>query len=500
MNKKLILYLIISIGIIIIAVLPRSIEVINGNYVFGYDQGNNWLAAKSIIIDHKFPLIGSVTGGLGNFFQGPGWFYLLAIPFLLFQGDPYGAIVLMFTMSVGIVILFLYLFYSRLGRKDTLSAGFFLSMAPILISNSRLVWPPFVIPFLTIFYLFFVYRILENKYSDVFLLFLVIGVMEHFEIATAGPLFIATFVLFTIWSLKKQISVKYLGLGLVGSIIPLLPLMIFDFRHEFLNLKGMLATLKGAESSIGSWEEYMKIVSNHWMIFSDEFFRAFQMIFVPKIYMAGFIIAGSVAMVFDKKIPLIKRQFVGFLFILPVLLFFVFFGYKNNLWAWWISELTVVYAVLAGILCVYAWQKGLGMRMVIMVLIGLMVASYIKSTVNSYKKELADYGGVHKVKGKKDALDVIYRDAQGERFGILIFTPPIYTYPYDYLLSWYGNKQYGYIPPYEKKELFYLLIEPDYEKPWRHNGWIETVIKDGIIEKTWNLPSGFIIEKRRLSL
>jgi hypothetical protein len=61
-------------------------------------------------------------------------------------------------------------------------------------------------------------------------------------------------------------------------------------------------------------------------------------------------------------------------------------------------------------------------------------------------------------------------------------------------------KKYGYTPPSEKKGLLYLLIEPDTEEPWRHKGWLETVIKDGTVEKTWNLPSGFIIEKRRLDL
>ena len=500
MKKKTIVFLLACFLVVIFAALPRSIELINGNYVFGYDQGKHWLAAKSIIVGYKFPLIGDEVGGQGGFFQGSGWYYLLAIPFFIFQGDPYGAVVLMFVLSVVMIVLFLSFFHSILGKKEALAGGFLLSFAPILISNSRFAWPPFVIPFLTIFYLWFVYRVLQKKYFNILFVFFIVGVTAHFEIATAGTLFIATLILYILWSLKERIPVKYLGLGLIGFVIPLLPLILFDLRHDFLNLKGILATLHGSRRYVGTWAEYVKIISNHWMIFSDEFFRAFQTIYIPKIYMAGFLIAGSVSMLLDKNISLIKKKFVGFLFILPVLLFLVFLLYKNDLWPWWISELTVIYAVLCAIVFVYGWQKGLVMQILVITLIGLMAASYINKTYNSFKKELSDYGGVHKINGKKDALDVIFTDAKGEQFGLTVFTPPIYTYAYDFLIPWYGMKKYGYEPPNEKQRLLYLLIEPDTGEPWRHKGWLETVIKDGTVEKTWNLPSGFIIEKRRLDL
>src|SRR3989339_2191458 len=107
MNKKALVVILVSVGIIILAAMPRLIELISGNYVFGFDQGKHWLAAKSIVIDHKFPLIGDEVGGSGGFFQGSGWFYLLAISFFFFQGDPYGAVVLVFGIGVGIIILFL---------------------------------------------------------------------------------------------------------------------------------------------------------------------------------------------------------------------------------------------------------------------------------------------------------------------------------------------------------------------------------------------------------
>jgi hypothetical protein len=39
-------------------------------------------------------------------------------------------------------------------------------------------------------------------------------------------------------------------------------------------------------------------------------------------------------------------------------------------------------------------------------------------------------------------------------------------------------------------------MEPDPSKPWSYNGWLETVIVNGDVIKTVNLPSGLIIQKR----
>ena len=41
-------------------------------------------------------------------------------------------------------------------------------------------------------------------------------------------------------------------------------------------------------------------------------------------------------------------------------------------------------------------------------------------------------------------------------------------------------------------------MEPDPSKPWSYKGWLETVIKDGKVDWTKTLPSGFVVQKREL--
>lgn len=126
----------------------------------------------------------------------------------------------------------------------------------------------------------------------------------------------------------------------------------------------------------------------------------------------------------------------------------------------------------------------------------LLLANGIISAVKVYSYDINDYGGDAKIKGRIDAIDYIYKDAKKENFGLLVFSPPVYTYPYDYLLWWYGEKKYGYKPNQNKKGLFYLLMEKDASKPFSYKGWMETVVKTGEVIETKQLPSGFIIQKR----
>src|SRR6185312_892785 len=101
--KKIFLSIIIFI-LILLALFPRSVEVLNGNPIFGFDQGSDYLEVKDIVNNHKLTLIGAELGageaGVSYIFQGPGFYYLLSIPYILFHGNPAGSIYLMWVLSM----------------------------------------------------------------------------------------------------------------------------------------------------------------------------------------------------------------------------------------------------------------------------------------------------------------------------------------------------------------------------------------------------------------
>jgi len=115
---------------------------------------------------------------------------------------------------------------------------------------------------------------------------------------------------------------------------------------------------------------------------------------------------------------------------------------------------------------------------------------------SAYTHDVMEKGVVEKYQGIKSIIDFVYIDAKGKPFSVFVFMPSVYTHPFDYLFKTYGKKTYGYIPGNTKEGLSYLIIIPDTSQPWRHKGWLETVVQGGntIWKKT--MLNGVIVEKR----
>lgn len=487
----------VLVAIIFLGLAPRGVEVFSRNYLFGYDQGLFFEKVKRIVIDHKLTLIGEEVGGQGGFFQGPGFYYLLAIPFTMFHGDPYGAMLLMFGISAATLVLVALFTTRAFGRSTAVCTTLLVAVSPIMISQSRFIWNPFVIPILMITVLFLFYKILKKNSRLLPVMFFVIGLMFHFEIAIGIMVFLE-FCIFSLVLLRlKYIRVKDIFYSLVLFLFTQIPFVVFDFRHDFLITKGVFETAFGKAPHAITQVYIQHMFGNHLEVFRFVFYTLFP--YGNRIwpFILVLLVGGIIGMSKDTKLDKAKKYFLWFLIFSP----FVSFGlYMKYLWPmrdWWLTDVGVVIVVLFGLVCGWLYEKnGIG-RIAVILLCIFFICFHLFQTNEFYKIDFHDYGGTHKIRGKLDAIDAIYLDANGEPFNVLVYSPPIYTYPYDYLLWWHGTRKYGYVPGNEKQGIFYLLIEPDGNRPWEYKGWQETVIKTGVVIKTWTLPSGFIIEKRQ---
>lgn len=497
MKKRL--YWLLFVFILFLAALPRMIELISHNYLFGFDQGLFYQSVKSIVADRKFTLIGIEGGGNGGLFQGPGWLYLLAIPFWLTSGDPYGGMVLMFLLSMAAVALSMWWVSRAYDAVTGLIVGFMVAISPALISQARFIWSPFPVTILTVLLLLFLYKVFDKKGAYLAGAVAVLVTMYHFEVATFGTWLLANFPVVIYLFVKKLIKVKNILVSAFWAGILISPMILFDLRHNFLMVRGLGRLLGvGNPEHKATWLFTKTMYINHWAIFRGSFDSAF--IWGPKFMALAyvFLLFGSLIYFSDKKVNRAQKRFLGYLIVTPYLLFIVFLLYRWPIWEWWILQLVVINCFLLGILLSYFWHRSKTGRLAVAILLIVFIGVHIQKTIHFYRVDFPDYGGVHKISGKLDALDTLFTDAGGEPFNLLVFTPPIYTYAYDYLSWWYGRNKYGFIPGKEINGLLYLLIEPDPEKPWSYQGWLETVVKQGSVERRWELPSGFIIERRRV--
>lgn len=485
----------------------RSVEVINGNYLFGFDVGRDLLVARNIVVNHKFTLIGAEIGsgsaGINGIFQGPGFYYLLAVVYWLFNGNPYGAILLMFVFGVA-TLLAVYKTVFRMFDKWTAAAVLFLvGVSPLIVSQSRFVWPPHPASFIIVLMFYFAYMIPKRTRLYAPLSLLMAGLTYHFELAMTVPLVIGLIAALPIVYRIKDIK-TYLY-SFVMLIVAFLPMMLFEMRHGWMAVRSILSYT--APQGVAGSDVWLLRLSDHTMSYlynaANSFIQEHGLL--PDRFFIYLSVALFVALVIfawrtraDKQ-----RKFFQLCLLLLVTSYGVLLLLNNSIWDYYLIHAHFIYIYVFAyflVLSVRGMRKSIWLKIsagILTVFLVSMVVSSVWRMKIDYTYDFHDIGGVEKIVGKKAAVDYVYKDAKGKQFSEFTFMAPIYTYPYDYLFETYGRQKYGYAPGHDKKGLVYLIIEPDASKPWTYKGWLETVIVGGDIIKTITLPTGQIIEVRQ---
>lgn len=484
-------YLLLGL-ILLLAFFLRGLEVITGNYLFLFDHGQYFIEVRDRILARKIPLIGTKTPVQG-IFQGPGWYWLLTAVSLIGKGDPYYGMVLILILSLAtIVVAFLVAKYFW-GEKAGLMTAFLFAVAPISIKTTRHMWPPYPLLLVMVFYIFFLWQVLKKKKSYSFWLGVLTGLTFHFEFAFGVSLLPATVLLFLLY--RSRLSWSAVVLAFTGLLISFLPQIIFDLRHDFIQTQGMISFINGRTQDMGVPPPRSLAIRQHLFMFAGALRES---IALPEtatsrwwLLFLFFSLLGIVFVNAQKK----EKETIKALVVILLSVFLMYAFYPYDLWEWYLLGLGAVYLFLLGLILTKLLKHRYLKFLVFIFLFGVSLYTLRDLKEKYYPRPKIDYNFAF-VKAKKGAIDLIYQDAAGQPFGVFVYAPPIYDYPYEYLFWWYGQKKYGYLPNKSKERIFYLIIEPDPERPWGPKGWLETVIKEGRVIFDITLPSGLRLQKR----
>jgi hypothetical protein len=208
-----------------------------GRIGFGWDQERDALAATNILAG-KLTLLGPRVQGPTGFFLPPYFFYILAPFYAVTAGNPTATSVFIIFWST-VFFAGSYLVISKI--FDRTVALMFLALwavNPLAVSIDTIAWNPVVIPGLLMLLIYAVYLFYKNqKKWNVFLIGLVFGLGVSFHTQ-----FIFTSLVFSplILDLLKRKKFRQFAYMLARGIIPFIPILIFDLRHNFLNIKQLL--------------------------------------------------------------------------------------------------------------------------------------------------------------------------------------------------------------------------------------------------------------------
>jgi len=205
---------------------------------FTYDQARDALIIKRIIIDKKITLVGP-TVLIPGVFLPPFYYYLMAPILVLGRLDPLVLDYFTALLGIGFVGFIWYAVNRFFGRPAGIFSAFFLAVSPIMVDLSRRAWNPNLIPFLSLIFVFLVYLFIQSK-NPRYLIFslgiLGLALSFHLSIICLFPLLLWAIILKV-----KRVGLRQFFFALVLFLALVSPLLLFDFRHNFVLAKNIIA-------------------------------------------------------------------------------------------------------------------------------------------------------------------------------------------------------------------------------------------------------------------
>ncbi len=241
-------------AILLIASFFRLYDI-SGYMEFLGDQGRDVVIVRRFLTQGDLMFIGPQTS-VGNMYLGPWYYYFIAPSLLAANFSPVGPSVMV--ALVGIAAIWLVWFVARewFGKKAAIISAFLYAISPVVIKYSSFSWNPNIIPFFSLLSVWLVWRVWEkNEYKKLPLLGFCLGMImaSHY----LGLLIFPMVFLLILLAFRKTAgdigkrnfkSSGLLGLGIFVAMI--LPLALFDIKHNGSNLKALTFLLKGDSSVI----------------------------------------------------------------------------------------------------------------------------------------------------------------------------------------------------------------------------------------------------------
>lgn len=196
--------------------------------VFIGDQGRDYLAARDMLLNHRWPLVG-IPSSVPWLKQGPVFIWLLALALKLGNFHPLSPAILTAAFGVLAVYLLYRLSEQWFSRRVAALAAFQLAASPLAVIHSRMPYHISPIPLFAILYLAALFT------NSVFWSFFLSGILLQFELTTFPLVVLAIYYFYK----QKQ---KFFPAALI-FFLPFLPKLIYDLTHGFKQTAGFIAWL-----------------------------------------------------------------------------------------------------------------------------------------------------------------------------------------------------------------------------------------------------------------
>lgn len=458
--------------------------VLHGDIGYNTDVGRDLLILQDIVNTHKLPLIGPHSG-LGGLFHGPLWPYINLPAFILGNGNPL-AVGWFWVFLIACLVCVTY----YVGRKvfnnyvGLLSA---LGMSLICVQFSSSLLNPFgAVIFSPLFFYFFYKYLKTGKPVFLILVFFTIGILIQFEIVFGGPMLILSLIYLLILLFKRK-KLHHLLSALI-LIIPLSTYIVFELRHNFLQLRSIFVS---AGSHTGNQKMALSALLQNRL---DGLINT-----ISSIPNAPFILALTIVLLFiyviiksykDKKLQ--HREF-----------YLLFAYFYLGFWplSFYLNGQVMGYHVLPFVpvaMIILASSYLLIRKEVVAVIFILILSFNLLSAKTAISQFLAETGNAtNSWKFNLQVAKTVFKAAPAE-FGYYTFTADEFGYGPQYAMV-FENKEFPEknAKLNTKEQVTFVIMAPtengaNNNREW----WVKNKVRiDNVPERVTDYPNGYKVEK-----
>ncbi len=240
----------IVFGILLIAAFLRFYRLPEYMTFLG-DEGRDALVIKKMLVEHDLPFIGP-PASVGNIYLGPLYYYMMAVPMAIFWLNPVAAAGMVAFVGVATVFLTYYLARQWFGFIPAVFSASLYAVSWVAIIYSRSSWNPNPVPFFALLMVLGFYKSRQKRDYRWLVLSggaLAAAIQMHYLSLILVPVFAA----FWLFELKKKEGKNFLKgtiMAKIAFLLLMLPLVLFDLKHDFLNLNAFISLFNSGGGSI----------------------------------------------------------------------------------------------------------------------------------------------------------------------------------------------------------------------------------------------------------
>jgi hypothetical protein len=461
-NNKIIYLLLGVIFLLAFFVRVYRIDQILGFY---FDQGRDGLVIWDLFHKGKFFLIGPTTG-IEGIFRGPWYYWLIAPFYYIGRGNPVWPSVFLSVTTVIAIFLAYKIGEEVSGKAAGIITSIIASFSYYLVYASRWLSNPTPMLLISMLLIWSMLMAIKKKWWSWPLIGFLAGQAMQFGSA-AEVFYIPAIFIFLIWQ-RKNLNFKVILLSGIAFLIPFLPQIFFDFKHQhilFNNIKKFL--FEEGSFKMSFWQIVKIRLPFYYDVFTSKIWPGERNLLLP------FLVFALVSLIIKFKELWSRAGFkiLLLLFISPLIGMLFFQGNYGNVYDYYFTGYYLIFVLIFSVLLASLSNNILGK--IVLVLFLFFFLRINLPLIRNYIIAGVDGPTTIVLGNQKQAIDWIYKDSNGKEFNVDVYVPPVIPHAYNYLFTWLGTTKYNQLPKEENIPLLYTLYEEDPPHPERLEAWLK---------------------------